>query len=221
MKTQLATAAAFTLLTGATSLEAMAADGGFYVGANGGITLSSYSRSSADNDLVAAFNNALTIDSSAMDKPSGVWWADVGYMLSPHFGVEASYLNLGSLNYQAYGPYMDGERFGAKVNINSRGPALALRGTVPLWNAVSIDGRAGVYFGKSKSYYLTEIGSDGTSGTDSTTAGSLLLGVGGSYSFSSHLAMRLDYLYLNGIRDKVLDAKFNVSLLTAGLIYAF
>jgi len=218
-------AVALALLLWGLSAPAEADDGGLYVGANLGLTLSTYSKGDLNNAVLAAFDNELTLQSSSLDKPKAPWWADIGYMASPYFGVEASYLDLETLKYHAAGtetpPLGEKASVSTKLDITSRGPTLALIGALPLWNAWRVDGRAGVYLGKTSTSYTSQVGTNSNSGSESTTGASLLVGIGGAYSFLGHCAVRLDYLYVNGVHEKVLGNSFNASLLTAGFMYAF
>jgi opacity protein-like surface antigen len=218
---QTAAAAASCLLLYAGAAPAVAEDGGLYVGASGGITLSTYSQSELNKSLIEGFNNDFVVKSSTADKPSAVWWAGIGYMLGPNFGIELSYLDLGTIKYRATGTYQTDTATTAAVDIHSRGPALALRGVLPVLNAWSLDARAGLYVGKTTSDYDSLVGTQSNVGSESTTAGSVLLGVGSSYNFTGHLAVRLDVLYINGIHERVLNNSFNTTLLTAGVTYAF
>jgi opacity protein-like surface antigen len=213
------------LLVTSLSTPAAADDGGVFVSANLGVTLSTYSRNDLNDALIATDNGELTVRSSSLDKPKAPWWADVGYMFSPYVGVTASYLDLQTLKYQATGtqtpPVGSDSPVSAKVDITSRGPTLAVLGVLPVWNAWQVTGRAGIYLGKTSTNYSSTVGTDSNSGSESTTGASLLLGIGGSYSLSQHCALRLDYLYVNGVHETALDKSFNVSLLTAGIMYAF
>lgn len=212
-----------TLLAAGLSAPA-AADGGVpYVGVNLGTTLSTYSTSDLNNALIAASGNEFTIQSASLDKPKGVWWADAGYMVKPYVGVEASYLDLQTLKYHASGTETSLATVPAtaKLDIESRGPTLALLGVLPFWDSWGVDGRVGVYLGKTSTSYSSTSGTNTGSGSESTTAASVLLGVGCSYSFSTHLAVRADLMHVNHVHEPVLGQSFNVNLLTGGIIYAF
>src|SRR5262249_25325687 len=81
-------------------------DTGFYVGANVGRVLSTYHRTDVDNAEIASFGGAkggYSLGTSSIDKDHVMWSFDVGYMISPNFGVEASYLYLGGIKYSSYG----------------------------------------------------------------------------------------------------------------------
>jgi opacity protein-like surface antigen len=216
---------AFVLLLAAASAPAAAEDGGMFVSANLGVTLSTYSRNDLNKALDNAFEDGLTVDSSAVEKPKAPWWAGVGYMVSPYFGVAATYLDLQTLKYQAAGtqssPATSSLPVDAQLHITSRGPTVTVLGALPLWNAWQLTGQAGVYVGKTTSNYVSHVGTTKNVGSESASAASLLLGVGGAYAFGGHYAVHLDYLYANGLHEKVLDNSFNVSVLTAGITYAF
>jgi opacity protein-like surface antigen len=89
-------------------------------------------------------------------------------------------------------------------------------------NAWEVDARLGVYEGKTSTGITTIVGKNPPyPGSDSKTSASLVLGVGGSYTVSEHLALRLDYVRLNQVSDKIFGRAFNVDFVTAGLTYAF
>src|SRR5215470_5502758 len=83
-------AATFATLTLAP--VAMADDTGFYVGANVGRILSSFRRTDLDAALTHEFtvpNPQFTFASGAVERDRLMWSADVGYMVSPNWGIEA------------------------------------------------------------------------------------------------------------------------------------
>jgi len=204
---------------------------GLYVGGNLGRTLSTYSRSALDETLVSADNGegyTLTVDAAFVHHQQAVWSADIGYMVSPYFGVETSYLDLARLRYFAHGsevyaaaPYLGSSPLAANLDIASRGPTLALIGALPMTNDWSVNARVGAYEGKSTSDYRFMAGSNVSEGSESDSSTSLLAGAGTTYVLGAHWVLRLDYLYLDQIKEKVFGKSFNVSLVTAGVAYAF
>jgi hypothetical protein len=221
--------AAAGLSVGPFCAPAMADDGGFYIGANLGHVLSTYRRHDMDDDLSALFGgpaDGFGLNSSSLRKSHAMWSADVGYMLSPYVGVEASYLDLGSLKYSAAAVEPSATGVGTApvtvdLDIKSRGPALALVGTLPMSNLWELDARAGAYEGKQISNYLVA-GETGTSaGTQSKTSTSLLAGVGGSVTLTSHFTVRLDLLRLQHLDEEALAHSFDVNLVTVGVNYFF
>jgi opacity protein-like surface antigen len=209
------------------SPPAVADDTGFYVGANVGHVLRTYSLTDIDNGLSAAFatsGNSVVLSSSSLRKDHVMWTADVGYMASRNFGIEASYLHLGSLAYSTSGTESAGGA-GTAVSVNldikSRGPALAAVAVLPMSNWWTIDGRVGAYEGKTISTHTTTIDGNSISGAQSKTSTSLLAGAGTAFTVSSHCTLRADYIRLESVKEATLGRSFNVDLVTAGVVFVF
>ena len=205
--------------------------GALYVGGNFGYALSSYGRKALDDALTSNVNSAgdaLTLDAAFVHDKEGMWSADLGYMMSPNFSVEASYLDLETLKYFASGteeslaaPYLGPNPLATKVDISSRGPALALIGVLPMTNDWYVSARAGAYEGKTTSDYRILAGTSLAIGSESASSTTFLAGAGTTYVLGAHWMLRLDYLYLNQIKEKLLGQSFNVSLVMAGVAYVF
>jgi opacity protein-like surface antigen len=200
---------------------------GLFVGGNFGYTLSTYSRSALDHALVGTFASAgddLTLDAAFLHGNQTVWSADIGYMVAPVFSVEASYLDLGTLRYEARGtvkavagsvPASD------DLDITSRGPTLALVGVLPMTSDWSVNARVGAYESKTKTDFGSVFDGSVSAGSASESSTALLAGAGAAYVLGAHWVLRLDYLYLDQIKEKLLGKSFNVSLVTGGVAYAF
>jgi opacity protein-like surface antigen len=209
---------------------AMADDTGFYVGANVGRILSSYRRTDLNSALTHDFsqaNSGFTFGTGAVQRDRLMWSADVGYMFSANWGVEASYLHLGSLRYTSFGtePSSDGTgtslEVKANVEIVSKGPALALVGVLPMSNIWEVDARVGAYEGKTTSTYVAAVGDNTNPGRRSKSSTSTMLGVGTGLTLTTHLVVRVDYLRIQHLDEQVFERSFNVDLVTAGLAYVF
>jgi OmpA-OmpF porin, OOP family len=206
---------------------AVADDSGLYVGANLGYTLSTYHRSDLDSALIDTFAGGgytLVLSSSSVHDEHTPWSLDVGYRFTTYLGLEASYLELGTVKFASRGT--ESTPFGSApisvdLNIKSRGPALALVGVLPMTNEWNLEARLGAYEGKTLSEYVTTVETTASSGYDSKTSTSLLGDIGAAYILSPHWVVRLDYTYLNHLGEKILGKSFNVDLLTAGVMYAF
>lgn len=221
----IACAALVSLCLGAP--PAVADGGGLYLGASGGYTLSSYRHADLDSALVQSFagsGDTLVLSGSSIRNEHAPWSVDVGYRFSAFFGLQASYLELGTLKYAGAGTASS--LFGSipvtvSLDIRSRGPALALVGALPLTNDWGLDARLGVYEGKTVTEFAVTSNGTPNSGSDSKTSASLLAGLGTSYVLGGHWVLHLDYTHLNKLDEKVLTKSFNVDLLTAGVAYAF
>ena len=226
-RTVKAGAAACAVAAAACHASVAVADGGVYFGGNAGYTLSSYSRHAMDSGLAGQFSAAgdtLTIDSSATSKSTTDWSAELGYMFSPYVGIEAAYLQLGAIHYGASGTIPNGAaalQTNVTVDVHSRGPALMLRGVLPLTQSWFVDAHLGAYDGHTRSSFTTAIDASSSSGGQSKTSTSLLAQAGTGYVFGAHWTVQADFVYINRIKDEVLGRHFNVEQLTAGLTYSF
>jgi opacity protein-like surface antigen len=204
-------------------------DTGFYVGANIGRILKSYTRTDLDNGIINTFSNStgFTLGASSVNRDRFMWSADVGYMISRNFGLEASFLHLGALRYSSYSTRTSAssstgiEEVIANVEISSHGPALAAVGQLPMSNIWELDARVGAYAGKTASSYFAQIGSQTNPGKLSKSSTSLMAGVGTGVTVTNHCVARLDYLRIQDIDEAVFGKKFNMDLVTVGLAYVF
>jgi opacity protein-like surface antigen len=221
-------AAVLLCLAGA---SARADDAGLYVGATGGITASSYGQHALDQAVTAAATASgydLKLGTTSLETGEPAAAAVVGYMLNSVFGFEASYLYVNTERYrtsakESYstltGPVT--VPFDFALNLTSRGPTLALVGALPLIDGWQLDGRVGAYEGSMRSDYWTRAGTYKTSGSESETSTSLMLNAGTSYVFAAHWVVRLEYVYLNHLSEKVTDTSYNAGLALAGVTYWF
>ncbi len=208
---------------------ALADEGGLYVGATGGLTASSYGERSLNDTVVAAAGAAdykLKIDSSSLSVGAPAASAVVGYMFSPDFGIEASYLYLNMQRYRESGKETFALSsttipFDLALNLTSRGPTLALVGVLPLTSGWQLDGRVGAYEGSMRSDYWSLAGTYKNSGSQSETSTSLMVSAGTAYSFAGHWMLRLEYVYLNHLSEKLFGQAYNTGLAMAGVSYWF
>lgn len=224
----LATTAAATLL--ALSLfarPAVADEAGLYVGANVGYTLGTYRRSDLNGALIAAVassgDNLVLCCSQVHDKESP-WAVNVGYRFSRYLGIEASYVQLGTVRYASLGTessFFGSNPLAVDLNIKSRGPGLAFVGVLPMTNDWDLEARLGGYEGKTITQYAITAGGSPSNGSDSKTSASLLAGIGAEYIVAAHWVLHLDYTRLNSLGEKILSKSFSVDLLTAGVNYVF
>jgi hypothetical protein len=210
------------------SAPARADDTGFFVGANVGRVLSAYHRKDLDNGVVAAFGGAdeFTLGPSSIDKSHAAWSADAGYMLSPNFGVEASYLYLGSFRYSAFGTATPSDGTGSspvtvRFDTKSHGPALSALGVLPMLNFWEVDARLGAYEAKTTTTYASTGNASNPTGRLSKTSTSLLVGVGTGVTLFTHCTVRLDYVRLEHVKERFLDSSINIDLLTLGVAFVF
>jgi opacity protein-like surface antigen len=209
------------------SEPAAADESGVYIGANVGRVLGTYRRADLDNALTAAFggtDSGFLLGSTSIRKSHAMWSADIGYMVSRYVGIEASYLDLGTLDYAASAAISTAsaaQSVSVNTDIESRGPALALIGVLPMTDSWDMAARIGAYRGRTHTDFTSNVGTNSNSGSLSEASTSLLAGVRASYILSSHCTIRLDYIRIEHAGEKLFDRAFNVDLVTAGLSYVY
>lgn len=218
-----ALAASLLLSVGLTARPAAADESGWYVGADAGYTLDTYRRADIDNGIRAQFSGSgetLDLSSSFVHERQTPAALEVGYRFTSYFGIEASYLALGTLEYASRGKVVDIGAAAFALSFKSHGAALALSGTLPMTNSWNLTARLGGYEGQTVTDYAAG-GASSARGSDSKTSASLLAGVGAQCVVTAHWVLHLDYTHLNQLGEKVLSQSFNVDLLTAGVSYVF
>lgn len=147
-----------------------------------------------------------------------------GFRFSPHLAVEAAYLDMGRSSY-----LVEDKGGVARLGFRSRGAAAAVLGAWPINHTLTLEGRAGLYLGKSKLKLRDSVSASPDAWLEGTGGGNpaLLLGTGIALSSGAHWAVRLGYDYLNGnaiaIRNPDLDAGMDSSAgrLSLGIRYLF
>jgi opacity protein-like surface antigen len=202
---------------------------GLYFGANALDLLSTYRRATLDDGMTAAFGgakNGYAMGPSSTDRSHLSWTVDVGYMLTPNFGVELSFLDFGSFRYSGYGTVTSAadaktSEIHLDLDVRTHGPALAVVGVLPMTDSWNLTARVGAFQAKTKSTFHTTVGDSSDSGSFSQNTTSVLASVGASFTLTSHCILRMDYLRVQKIKEKALDRDFNVDGVTAGVAYVF
>jgi OmpA-OmpF porin, OOP family len=211
------------LVAALASASVAAADQGFYVGLDAGMSSFGVSQEELDDVAFGAIEDAgfsVTTPGSDFDDSGTAYGLVVGYRISKNFAVEGSYVDLGQADYGAGGSVTNGITtvpMFFSVDILSKGPALSVMGILPLNESWSLDARLGAFFGEFSADIAVTSAAISDSGTVSNSSASTLYGVGVDYAFTSHWSVRLDYRRF----DNVGDSDVSVDLASAGLRYAF
>jgi opacity protein-like surface antigen len=203
---------------------AAAAAPGFYVETD--LAMDSAGFSSGDFDglielLEADEDFTFDVQDSSLDKSSVGFTLAVGYQITPNIGVEAAYMDLGKVSFDASGTVDGGEGavadFGVGVSYKSKGPSLSVIGTWPLNEMFSLDARAGAYRGKTSANVSASVDEESVelpAGSHTNTA--LLVGVGATWTVSENVGLHFGYTRL---QDAV--AEENVDRFAIGLRITF
>jgi opacity protein-like surface antigen len=161
------------------------------------------------------------VEESSLDKSNAGFSLAVGYQITQNIAVEAAYLDLGRVSFDASGTVDGGEgavsEFAIGAGFKSKGPSLSVVGSWPINEMFSIDGRIGAYKGKTKGDLSVSVDAEGEEGvvaSDKNT--SMLLGVGATWSLTETIGVRLGY---TRIQDAV--AERDVDRFALGLRFSF
>jgi hypothetical protein len=219
-------------LAGLVALGSMSAAhaGDFYFTAFGGVDNYDlpYSRNDLDNaaaDIFAQGGIAVNSYKSTLDKSGTLWGVQIGYQFIQYLGMEVGYVNLGRSKYEGTFAIDDGAggTLGtAQQKFASRGPTLAVVGTLPLGSQrFNVHGRAGVLFSRTDfSLHLEDVSSG-----DSTGAGvhssdrELFFGVGGDWYVTPAYALRVEFTRFSKVGSKNETGEANVNSLTIGVLF--
>lgn len=179
-----ATLTACGLLAGS---AAFGAEQGFYIGGSWGQARPNWDQSTGPNA-------GQTLDSSDV-----AWGVQGGFQFNRYFGVEGSYINLGSYAVS------NGN------TIEPTGWGIALVGTLPLSQTTALFGKAGEYRIRQKM---------DPSGTADNTW-SPFFGAGLKYHFTPNAYGTLEYTRIQNVGSASTTVNENINVYTLGLGYKF
>jgi opacity protein-like surface antigen len=179
---------------------------GFYVDAGvGSASVGGIGQQELDALIVAVGEEAFDsfdLNDSSVDKADISFSLALGYRVTQHVAVEAAYIQLGKVGYEADVTVADGGNppvdLTMGLDFKSSGPAVSLVGILPVGESLALDARAGAYFARTKaSVFATDgITSESDSlGSEKDT--SLLLGIGATCSLTDKFGLRLGYTRLD------------------------
>jgi opacity protein-like surface antigen len=197
---------------------AHAADRGFYLGASGGQATYDFDQTTpipvagfvpfptTPNVPVIVFNPVATpvVGSPVFreaqpvlwlpgDEDEGTAWSlTAGYRINRYLAIEASYVNLGTLEASdnfAVPALLGGGTLNFQRELETAGPALTAFGMLPLSNSWQLYARAGILFADTD--LTTAI--NGNSRSSSFDSDVTTLGAGAQYDWGAHWSARLEF----------------------------
>jgi len=186
---------------------------GFYV--TGEVT---HSKSSLNNNY---FDNRLTNAGATNitnhdDESSNQWRLQAGYKFNPYFAIEGGYIDLGKSKYKA--DYTTGS---ANGELKAGGLDIAAIGILPITDTVSVFGKAGVIAASIDSKLNAKGTASSASDKNSINEVLPLIGIGATYKVSTHVDLRADLDYVNGIGKSNSTGEMNNTMLSIGAVYNF
>ena len=180
----LLTLAAFgPLMTGA----ALAQDSGYtYFGISAGQTRGKLDEQRIFNSVVTPPATPFTSTSVATDRRDAGYKVFLGYQMNRYLGLEGGYFNLGKQGFKTTttpSGFLDGE-------VRVQGANLDLVATVPLSSNLSLIGRAGATYGRTRTEFTTGGAVATANPRASDRSANPKLGLGLQYAFNDRFVMR-------------------------------
>jgi OOP family OmpA-OmpF porin len=169
-----------------------------------GFGLGSAKLSGADGSVSTPYGLATV---SGADSTKGSYKIYGGYQITPNWGVEGQYSDLGKRDFTAT-LGLDSVRANVKLYQYS----VAATGTLPLDGGFAIFGKLGVSNNNGKI-------SDGGGKSGNKTSG--LIGIGASYSLTPQLALRLEYEDFGKFGEGQSGSSIHADNFSLSLKYAF
>jgi hypothetical protein len=145
----------------------------------------------------------------------------VGYQLTQYFSAELSYLDMGTVHYEAQGNISDGGSVYSSqtaLSAKTKGPLITAVGIWPLGDLFALDAKAGMFFGRTRIRGLLYLESSVFGQvSDKDNKNSVMLGAGINWAMSPGTAVRLGYTQLR----EVMISQYDVSSWTLSLKYAW
>jgi OOP family OmpA-OmpF porin len=173
-----------------------------------------------NQDLVSlGFPGTAVLNGSSDDNDIG-WKVFAGYRFNQWFGVEGSYVDLGTFKYDYSGSYQGLSGTGA-VKYEAYSWNLAGVARYPFGNGFSVQAKAGAAFTNAKNEFSLTIGPVNDSGSEKKSNTNFLWGLGAGYDFTPNLGMLLEYENFGEFGDADNTGRVKVDLWSASLLYKF
>jgi len=205
----------------ATSLPAAAerVGSGFYLGVAAGHSSVDIDRSELDGavfDGLSAGGATVVSGSSTFEDGDTSGALLAGYHFNRFIAIEVSYVDFGTAEYRSTGTVNPpGPVFLAPASVDlsfqSRGAAVAARGTLPLGNVVDLHGRGGLFFARSDLTTTVRIGPSQGSQKDSMDSVSGFVSAGAGFHLGERWTLSLDWSRYLNVGDEDEDEDFRTS----------
>ncbi len=136
-----------------------------------------------------------------------------GYQFTPNVAMEVGYGDFGSMSGSVVDPVLGL----ATAKFAASGLQVAAVGSLPLSNNFALTGKLGVANTSVKTTVTAAIGAAGVSKSSTT----LTAGIGVRYDLSKTVSLRAQYESLGNVTEGATGQKFGLSLLSAGVTFAF
>jgi hypothetical protein len=152
------------------------------------------------------------------DDEGTAWSVTAGYRVNRYLAVEASYVNLGTLEatHNLVMPaFLGGGTLTFQRELETAGPALTAFGMLPLSNSWQLYARAGIMFADSD---LTTA-FNGSSNSSSFDSDVTTLGAGAQYDWGGHWSARLEFQRSLDVGGDDVASEADVDGISLGFLY--
>lgn len=198
---------ALGVLSGSEAVAGHGTEGGMYMGVDFGSAR--LDARAADYDSLAMQGGGggsnVNVLESRFDRSDSGWSLVLWGIQEGHFGMELGYQKLGTMSWEGVlAAEGDGQaQLPVEIGISSRGWSGSAMAVWAFNDRVQLEGRAGAYFGKSKtfaSFPVEGVGAVGISSKDSSI--SPMLGANVVFFAARHAALNLGYTWFNDVAGK-------------------
>jgi hypothetical protein len=210
-------------------LYANAAEPGFYVGGQYGITNKDESPDALNAVTLNLYNELDYVPDvrvSRFESNDTAWGFLAGYQLLPYLAFEGGYLSVGKdvLRESSSGVFSgdnSAEAWSTSLGVRSTGFALSAVGILPITYNWELFARGGIYLASNTlSFYFVNQDGFGDAGEVSESSGDLLAGAGAAWTLAEVYQLRAEY-------TRIFDAgaeeygETDVDLMTIGITVRF
>jgi OOP family OmpA-OmpF porin len=222
-------AVGLALAMAASTASAGAQDTGWYLGLNAGQATADVAIEDGDDIMFfiiedGAGGTILGGESSLED--SDITWSIVGgYKLNPYIAVEASYIDLGTVEYRATADvFFPGEGtfpLDGAIDSGVTGLTAAAVGSLPLGESFDLHARIGVLFSETELEISISDDTGGVSEGDSFGDTEVFYGAGIAWYVGERWSLSLDYLLYKDVGTEDETGETDIDSVTLGLNYRF
>lgn len=196
--------------------------GWYFVGFGGEASASGLSQGQTDANVLAIFDSIgleAVINSSTMDDSDTGYGVAGGYQHNANFAVEFAYVDLGSVEYNAFTTVTDGvEVADAELALESSaaGPVLSVLGIWPISDRFSLFGRVGISFMNADGTARITIDGASARARQTSQKSDPVFGVGAEFSLGKHTAIRLAWDRYLDVGTEDVTGDVDTDLITLG-----
>ena len=197
---------------------ALAQQPGFYVGASIGQASVDSDSSNLASQLTSAGASNVSV---SQDDSDTAWKIYGGYQFNPYLGIEGGYADLGKYTASATGR-IGTNGFTASGDVDAYAIFADLVGHLPLMdNSLSIFGKVGMAYTKTKLNASASAAGFSASASDSDSEVVPKLGIGARYNFTKQFAIRAEYEWYFNVGDESKTGESDISVWSIGATFGF